>query len=156
MSALMITGGRTLEGTVHVHGAKNSVLPILAASILAPGVSVIENCPPLSDVTASLAILNHLGCRAVQEGERVTVRFGYVIDGLPVYLEDSGSAAVFVVNSGRLERVETAILSFDESGEFAALLPERQAQQLAGGECGIIYRVRGGEVRPEWAAEVTQ
>ena len=73
MSALLITGGRSLEGTVHVHGAENSVLPILAASILVPGVSVIENCPPLSDVAASLAILRHLGCRVTQEGDTVTV-----------------------------------------------------------------------------------
>ena len=64
MSAYVIEGGRPLEGSVEVHGAKNSVLPILAACLLAPGTCVIQNCPRLSDVEASLAILQHLGCRA--------------------------------------------------------------------------------------------
>ncbi|BFK86638.1 UDP-N-acetylglucosamine 1-carboxyvinyltransferase [Pseudoflavonifractor gallinarum] len=73
MSALIVEGGRPLSGIVRVHGAKNSALPILAAAILAPGTSVIHNCPPLSDVTASLEILRHLGCRVTQEGTTVTV-----------------------------------------------------------------------------------
>ena len=73
MSALIVEGGRPLNGRVRVHGAKNSALPILAASLLVPGRSVIRNCPPLSDVTASLEILRHLGCQARQEGDTVTV-----------------------------------------------------------------------------------
>lgn len=73
MSEFRITGGRRLSGEVSIHGAKNSVLPILAAAVLAPGVSVIHNCPRLSDVTASLAILEHLGCKTAREGDTVTV-----------------------------------------------------------------------------------
>lgn len=73
MSEFHITGGRPLSGEVSIHGAKNSVLPILAAAVLAPGVSVIHNCPRLSDVSASLAILEHLGCKTVREGDTVTV-----------------------------------------------------------------------------------
>ena len=73
MSELRIVGGQRLFGDVTVHGAKNSVLPILAATVLAPGVSVIHNCPRLSDVTASLTILEHLGCKTAREGDTVTV-----------------------------------------------------------------------------------
>lgn len=73
MSELRITGGQRLSGEIAVHGAKNSVLPILAATVLAPGVSVIHNCPHLSDVTASLAILEHLGCKTARQGNTVTV-----------------------------------------------------------------------------------
>ena len=53
MSTYIVEGGRPLEGSVRVHGAKNSVLPILAACLLAPGECVIHNCPELSDVRAS-------------------------------------------------------------------------------------------------------
>ena len=73
MSAYVIEGGRALDGSVQIHGAKNSVLPILAACLLAPGACVIQNCPRLSDVEASLAILRHLGCRAERQGEAVVV-----------------------------------------------------------------------------------
>ena len=68
MSHITIQGGRRLEGTLTVQGAKNSVLPILAATILHPGRTVLRGCPRLSDVEASIRILRHLGCRADWEG----------------------------------------------------------------------------------------
>ena len=73
MSTYIVEGGRPLEGSVGIHGAKNSVLPILAACLLAPGECVIHNCPDLSDVRASLDILRRLGCRAERQGEAVVV-----------------------------------------------------------------------------------
>lgn len=76
MSAFLVEGGRRLSGAVEVHGAKNSVLPILAATLLSGGRSVIHNCPRLSDVDASLSILEHLGCRTSREGDTVTVDSG--------------------------------------------------------------------------------
>lgn len=73
MEVLRIEGGHRLEGEVPIHGAKNSALPLLAATLLVPGVSCIHNCPQLSDVDASLAILRHVGCRVAREGDSVTV-----------------------------------------------------------------------------------
>ena len=73
MSAYIIEGGHPLDGSVRIHGAKNSVLPILAACLQAPGECVIHNCPELSDVAASLDILRHLGCRAERQGDAVVV-----------------------------------------------------------------------------------
>ena len=73
MRVITVEGGRRLRGELTVQGAKNSVLPILAAAVLSGGVCVIENCPPLEDVEASAAILRHLGCRVSREGETLTV-----------------------------------------------------------------------------------
>ena len=73
MDAIHISGGHRLEGEIPIHGAKNSALPLLAATLLAADVSELTNCPRLSDVSASLAILRHLGCGIVWEGDRVTV-----------------------------------------------------------------------------------
>lgn len=73
MSVLHIRGGRPLEGEAAVQGAKNSVLPILAACLLAGGPVELDRCPRITDVTAALAILTHLGCRAGQEGHTVFV-----------------------------------------------------------------------------------
>lgn len=73
MDALRICGGRALAGSVAVHGAKNSVLPILAATLLAGGVSVLHNCPDLTDVKAAVEILRWLGCCVTREGEDITV-----------------------------------------------------------------------------------
>ena len=73
MSIMRITGGKRLEGTAEVHGAKNSVLPILAASLLARGETVIHNCPDLRDVRAAVRILEHLGAKVRTESTTVTV-----------------------------------------------------------------------------------
>ncbi|GIO12211.1 UDP-N-acetylglucosamine 1-carboxyvinyltransferase 1 [Cohnella xylanilytica] len=67
MSKIIVRGGRPLYGTVRVHGAKNSVLPILAASILAEqGSCVIHDVPALDDVTNILQVLAALGVHAKQ------------------------------------------------------------------------------------------
>ncbi len=76
MAKLMIEGGRRLNGAIHIHGAKNSALPLLAATLLVSGTCDIENCPALSDVRAALAILQHLGCRVEMRESTVTVDAG--------------------------------------------------------------------------------
>ena len=73
MSVMYLRGGRPLEGELTVHGAKNSVLPILAACLLAGGPVTLSNCPKLTDVTTALDILRRLGCKAEQEGHRIVV-----------------------------------------------------------------------------------
>ena len=68
MSQLLIRGGHRLAGEVEIRGAKNSVLPILAATLLTGDTVRLENCPRLRDVGASVRILESLGCRARREG----------------------------------------------------------------------------------------
>lgn len=62
-----IRGGRPLRGTLPVQGSKNAVLPILAASILAPCETTLSGVPNLRDVGITLRILRHLGCVAELE-----------------------------------------------------------------------------------------
>lgn len=73
MDKIIINGNRRLNGEITVQGAKNSVLPILVATLLVNGVSVIHNCPILSDVEATIKILKYLGCIVTREGHTVTV-----------------------------------------------------------------------------------
>ncbi len=73
MSTMIISGGRRLDGEITVHGAKNSVLPILAACFATGAVCELSNCPRLTDVEASLSILRYLGCSAEMSGDSVTV-----------------------------------------------------------------------------------
>ena len=73
MSYLSIEGGAPLHGELTIQGSKNSVLPVLAATILARDVCRIENCPRLRDVDASVAILRHLGCRVWRDGTALEV-----------------------------------------------------------------------------------
>lgn len=61
MEALQIDGGIPLRGTVPIGGAKNAVLPMMAASLLVPGPVTIRNVPHLRDVTTFLALLQDMG-----------------------------------------------------------------------------------------------
>jgi UDP-N-acetylglucosamine 1-carboxyvinyltransferase len=73
MCKIIINGGRPLSGSVRVQGAKNSVLPILAATVLCADTCVIHDCPDLRDVNASIKILECLGCKVKKEKNTVTV-----------------------------------------------------------------------------------
>ena len=73
MATYKIRGGRPLVGEIPIHGAKNSVLPILAACLLCKGRCILQNCPRISDVEAALEILRCLGCEAHWEGELLIV-----------------------------------------------------------------------------------
>lgn len=73
MQRLIIEGGERLRGEVGVHGAKNSSLPILAASLLYGGKTVLKNCPDLSDVDAAIKILTFLGCNVSREDDIVII-----------------------------------------------------------------------------------
>lgn len=72
MAKYYIEGGRRLAGEIQMHGAKNSVLPILAATLLT-GKSVLHNCPALSDVDAACNILTYLGCAIERCGDSVII-----------------------------------------------------------------------------------
>ncbi|MBC8570105.1 UDP-N-acetylglucosamine 1-carboxyvinyltransferase [Zongyangia hominis] len=73
MSRLIVEGGTPIQGEIWVQGAKNSVLPILAATLLCEGPSVLHNCPRLSDVDAAVQILEYLGCQVKRAGDTLTV-----------------------------------------------------------------------------------
>ena len=73
MEKYVINGGRKLNGSVKIESAKNSVLPILAASILTDQPVVIKNCPKIEDVLSMIKILNSLGVKTLFEEENLIV-----------------------------------------------------------------------------------
>lgn len=73
MGKLIIDGGEKISGEICVQGAKNAVLPILAATVMADGVCVIKNCPALRDVDKTDLVLERLGCTVKREESVVTV-----------------------------------------------------------------------------------
>ena len=74
MDSLLIHGGVPLHGEVTISGAKNAVLPIMAATLLTPEKCVIRRVPNLSDVDFMAKILMSLGAKVTVEGDKVTVR----------------------------------------------------------------------------------
>jgi UDP-N-acetylglucosamine 1-carboxyvinyltransferase len=59
----IINGDNKLSGVAKINGSKNSILPILAATILNSGESIVHDCPNIKDVDITIKILKHIGCR---------------------------------------------------------------------------------------------
>ena len=76
MDAIRIRGGKRLVGTVEVSGAKNAALPILSATLLSDGESLLRNVPALRDIDTMAAMLRFLGRECVVDAPRVVVHAG--------------------------------------------------------------------------------
>lgn len=74
MGKFVVEGKNPLLGEIKVQGAKNAVLPILAATILADGECVLHNVPDLRDVSKTELVLRRLGCPVKREGHDLTVK----------------------------------------------------------------------------------
>ena len=68
-----VSGGARLQGAVKVDGAKNSVLKLMAAALLAEGSTTLTNCPEILDVPLMQKVLEGLGCSVVIDGTTVTI-----------------------------------------------------------------------------------
>ncbi len=144
MSKLVIEGSRTLRGELTLHGAKNSALPLLAASLLGDSPVVLTRCPPLSDVAASVSILRHLGCEVVTEGDCVEVRQGASCrsDIPEAQMREMRSSIVFL--GAILARAGEAHLCFPGGCELGPRPIDLHLAALC--QMGVTVREDGGTV----------
>jgi UDP-N-acetylglucosamine 1-carboxyvinyltransferase len=70
---IIVKGGRKLKGRVKMGGAKNAVLPVMAACLLTRGESVLRNVPKLADVATMSAVLERLGAKVTVKGNTLRV-----------------------------------------------------------------------------------
>lgn len=95
---LVIEGGQRLSGSIRVHGAKNAALPILAASVMSSGETVLEDVPSLDDVHVMLDILRALGAKVSYEGHTVTVNSaGIHTTDVPEHLMRKMRSSIFLL-----------------------------------------------------------
>ncbi|HNU23586.1 MAG TPA: UDP-N-acetylglucosamine 1-carboxyvinyltransferase, partial [Mesotoga sp.] len=85
MSQLVVTGNTKLIGEIRASGSKNSVLPILAATVMIEEPVVIKNVPELKDVETMISILQQIGKVVTFKDETVTVKPGEVLIGSVPY-----------------------------------------------------------------------
>ncbi|KAB1502984.1 UDP-N-acetylglucosamine 1-carboxyvinyltransferase [Corynebacterium sp. 320] len=71
--SFIVTGGARLSGAVRVHGAKNSVLKLMSAALLAEGTTTLHNCPQIADVAYMADVLRGLGCEVQVDGATIHI-----------------------------------------------------------------------------------
>lgn len=116
---LLIHGGARLAGTVAVGGAKNSVLKLMAAALLAEGTTTITNCPAIADVPMMADVLRGLGATVTLAGDTVTITtpadLHYAAD-FPAVSRLRASVCVLGPLMGRLRRAVVALPGGDAIG----------------------------------------
>ena len=73
MSVLWIEGLHSLDGRIKIQGSKNGVLPVMAASLLHEGTTILEHVPKIQDVFCMMGILASLGCKCTMEEDRLVL-----------------------------------------------------------------------------------
>lgn len=104
MEALVIRGGAPLRGRVRVGGAKNAALPIMAAALLAPGKSTIEEVPQLLDVDTMRGVLASLGSPTSRQGASIEIDAAGISSSEPPYDLVRAMRASFLVIGPLLAR----------------------------------------------------
>jgi UDP-N-acetylglucosamine 1-carboxyvinyltransferase len=119
MERLLVTGGARLSGSVRVAGAKNAALKLMAASLLAPGRSVLRNVPRILDCTLMAEVLERLGAGVSWDGGSVTVDASTISSvEAPYDLVRRMRASIVVLGPvlARCGRVQVSLPGGDEIG----------------------------------------
>lgn len=156
----LVTGGNRLSGEVAVGGAKNSVLKLMAASLLAEGTTTITNCPDILDVPLMAEVLRGLGANVELDGSTVRI----TSPDEPKYEADFAAvrqfrASVCVLGPlvGRCKRARVALPGGDAIGSRPLDMHQSGLRQL-GAECNIEHgcvvasadHLRGAEIQLEF------
>jgi len=155
-----VTGGNRLSGEVAVGGAKNSVLKLMAASLLAEGTTTITNCPDILDVPLMAEVLRGLGANVELDGSVVRI----TSPDEPKYEADFAAvrqfrASVCVLGPlvGRCKRARVALPGGDAIGSRPLDMHQSGLRQL-GADCNIEHgcvvataeHLRGAEIQLEF------
>lgn len=141
---IIIRGGNPLRGSVRIGGAKNSVLKMMAAALLAKGTTIIRNVPDLTDVHMMSAVLRHLGAKVTMSGTELEIDATNLTDWEAPYELVSHFRASFVVLGPLLARFHESKVSLPGGcaiGERKLDLHERGLKML-----GADVRVDHGYV----------
>jgi UDP-N-acetylglucosamine 1-carboxyvinyltransferase len=112
MEKLIVEGGRQLSGEVRISGAKNAALPLIAATLLAPGKHTLRNVPDLRDTRTFMRLMGELGVTSERKGNTVTLDSTYLVHAEASYdLVKTMRASVLVLGPlvARLGRARVSL-----------------------------------------------
>jgi len=145
MEKLLIRGGVTLRGEVRISGAKNAVLPMLAATLLADSPSIISNVPHLQDVTTTMELLGRMGVLlTVDERMNIEVDPGTISEYKAPYEMVKTMRASILVLGPLLARFGRAVVSLPGGCAIGSRPVDLHIHGLE--SMGADIRVEGGYI----------
>jgi UDP-N-acetylglucosamine 1-carboxyvinyltransferase len=160
MRRYLVRGPARLEGEVHISGAKNSALKLMAASLLVPGEVVLERVPNITDVALMMQVLERLGARVSLDGNRLVVDSSAALsEETPYELVTKMRASIQVLGPllARLGRARVAMPGGDAIGSRPIDLHVRGLEMMGakfhaqhGYVEGVADRLRGTRILLEF------
>lgn len=142
MEGFLVRGGERLYGETRVDAAKNAVLPILAAAVLADGETILTDCPRLGDVESMRGILETLGCATHWSNAGLHIRGDLLNSGeMPEHLSKRIRSSIFLLGSV-LARLRKATVVYPGGCEIGLRPIDLHLKGLR--KMGVIIREEGG------------
>lgn len=142
MEGFLVRGGEKLYGEVRVDAAKNAVLPILAASILPEGETILRGCPDISDVESMCGILEMLGCSSHWSSQGLHIRGDQLSSGeMPEHLSKRVRSSIFLLGP-ILARLRKATMVYPGGCEIGLRPIDLHLKGLR--KMGVVIREEGG------------
>ena len=147
MNKFLVQGSRSLNGGIQIGGAKNSALKLMAASLLAEGLTSLSNVPDIADVAIMVELLEAMGVEVQRTGHRIDISVPYEIEPVaPYHLVERMRASISVLGP-LLARIGRATVAMPGGDDFGSRPIDMHLQGLE--QLGATFTHQHGDIQAQ-------
>ena len=144
MNKFLVQGSRSLNGGIQIGGAKNSALKLMAASLLAEGLTSLSNVPDIADVAIMVELLEAMGVEVQRTGHRIDISVPHEIEPVaPYHLVERMRASISVLGP-LLARIGRATVAMPGGDDFGSRPIDMHLQGLE--QLGATFTHQHGDI----------
>ena len=147
MNKFLVQGSRSLDGGIQIGGAKNSALKLMAASLLAEGLTSLSNVPDIADVAIMVELLEAMGVEVQRTGHRIDISVPHEIEPVaPYHLVERMRASISVLGP-LLARIGRATVAMPGGDDFGSRPIDMHLQGLE--QLGATFTHQHGDIQAQ-------
>ncbi len=147
MNKFLVQGSRSLNGGIQIGGAKNSALKLMAASLLAEGLTSLSNVPDIADVAIMVELLEAMGVEVQRTGHRIDISVPHEIEPVaPYHLVERMRASISVLGP-LLARIGRATVAMPGGDDFGSRPIDMHLQGLE--QLGATFTHQHGDIQAQ-------
>ena len=147
MNKFLVQGSRSLDGGIQIGGAKNSALKLMAASLLAEGLTSLSNVPDIADVAIMVELLEAIGVEVQRTGHRIDISVPHEIEPVaPYHLVERMRASISVLGP-LLARIGRATVAMPGGDDFGSRPIDMHLQGLE--QLGATFTHQHGDIQAQ-------
>ena len=147
MNKFLVQGSRSLDGGSQIGGAKNSALKLMAASLLAEGLTSLSNVPDIADVAIMVELLEAMGVEVQRTGHRIDISVPHEIEPVaPYHLVERMRASISVLGP-LLARIGRATVAMPGGDDFGSRPIDMHLQGLE--QLGATFTHQHGDIQAQ-------